>query len=206
MNGNLCGADEELLLVKPEDDARDLGATLNYVDVARGLRELNPGITMDLASKQNQPHPFESVRAGVFYHGKHICSIDRGIIPEFTIWDSDWGQVPIRMCEIERYEDSKVVYAQVLETDERYNYALMMAQRGDDEYHLGKTGKVFNVHAFRWTRVKHRVLRGGWRHTFSRLIAAKIPGVTERSLSLKFGVSLMKYAGASRPEFRVEAL
>ena len=73
------------------------GTRIDEVVFKRGLQELNPDLHFDLGGAHNLYHPGIAERQGVFLRGKHICSMDRGLLPEFTIYDMkiDTVQVPL---------------------------------------------------------------------------------------------------------------
>lgn len=127
--------------------------------------------------------------SSVYYNGQYICAMDRGVIPEFKNWELVDGVQPISMADIDKYEDTKVSYIQILPTDPFFNAALTKAQRKDDNYEI-RDGKVFRYEAFRFCKVAGRVINLGWRHTLEALIRSGIPGVTRDSLSAKFGINM----------------
>ncbi len=65
----------------------ELGNVLNEIELKRVLRGLNLMITFDVGGNLDIPHPAMNVRQGVFYNGKHVCSMDRGFIPEFGVYE-----------------------------------------------------------------------------------------------------------------------
>lgn len=62
-----------------------LGHRIHEVDIKRGLQELNPGVNFDMGAKLGIDHPHMNVRQGVFLRGKHVGSLDRGLVPEHQI-------------------------------------------------------------------------------------------------------------------------
>lgn len=62
-----------------------LGHQLHEVDIKRGLRELDAGFNFDMGANLNIVHPMMNVRQGVFYNGRHIAPMDRGMVPEHNI-------------------------------------------------------------------------------------------------------------------------
>ena len=76
----------------------ELGKSMREADIKKGLRELNPGIHFDMGGKLNLPHPKQNIIQGVFYNGRHMCSMDREAggapIPEFRIWSLKKGWDP----------------------------------------------------------------------------------------------------------------
>ena len=62
-----------------------LGRRIHEVDIKRGLRELDAGFNFDMGANLNIVHPMMNVRQGVFYNGKHIAPMDRGMVPEHNV-------------------------------------------------------------------------------------------------------------------------
>ncbi len=179
----------------------DLGKTISSVEIERGLQELNPGLHFDVATKQNVVHPLQGELQGVFFDGKHIGTMSRGMVPEFDVYDRMLGWEDIPMVDAERYDDSKVVYVEVLKTDPRYHEALVLAQKNDDNYSwdLSK-GKLFWLRCMRPKITGRRIVRAGWRHTFSRIVNYPLLRITKREIEKKFKVDLDKYRGREIPK------
>lgn len=187
----------------------DYGHTLSYPVVEKGLQELQPGIHFDMGPRLNMEHPFMAERAGVYYDGKHICSIDRGIIPEYKVWTQEDGAVEIPIVDAERYDDAVVAFVEILPTSPIYQDAWDLAAKGHDNYKIDRRAdgdKLFHHRCMRVVKVRGRVLRVGWRHTFERLVAAKIPGVTRQSLATKFGVDMNRMPVGSKEEVEAAIL
>jgi hypothetical protein len=173
------------------------GRSILATDLRVGLQELNPDITFDAA--ENRPSEYSYVlkggdlmrddRGGVFYQGKFVASYDKGVIPEWAVWSTKRGYEEIRMADIERYNDTRVMYFEIMPTDPGYHVALTKAQKKDDNFTI-EGGKVFRHQALRETEIRDKILRVGWRHTLNRLLAAKVPGVSVDTLDEKLGVRL----------------
>ena len=180
------------------EGALKLGLSLNSSDIQKGLQELSPGISFDAVVNRPSEYRFvlrggdnmTSTRGGIFYNGFFVGAMDRGIIPELSVWSMKDGYEEIRMCDIERYDDSRVVFVQIMETDKFYHQALLKAEKGDDNFRLDGDGKVFKYQALRETRVRDKVITMGWRSTLVNLASRGIPGVTLDSLNKKFRVRL----------------
>lgn len=178
--------------------ALNLGFSLNSSDIQKGLRELNPQISFDAVVNRPSEYKFmlqggdnmTGTRGGVFYNGHFVCSIDRGVIPEKPVWSMAQGFEEIRMCDIERFDDSRVVYVEILTTDKFYHHALLKAQKGDDNFRLDGDGKVYKYQALRECLVRDKIITMGWRSTLSTLALKGIPGVTVDNLNEKFRVRL----------------
>jgi hypothetical protein len=171
---------------------------MNASDIKKKLVEMNPGISFDAA--ENRPSEYQYVlqgadnmqdkRGGIFYNGRFVCAMDRGVIPEKEIWEMTDGFEEIPMSMIDQVEESRVVYVEVMKTDPNYNQALLKAQRKDDNFQLDDDGKVFKYKAVREGRVRDKILTIGWRNTLTDLAFAGIPGVTVTTINEKFDVSL----------------
>lgn len=177
----------------------NLGQSLDAASVEKGLRELQPLLTFDAVVRRPSDYGFALSTAGdlasqfvgVYYNGKHVCSMDRGSIPEFKLFEEEDGFEEIRMADIERYDNSMVAYVQILPSDPFYHHALSKAQAKDDNYKI-ENEKLYRYEAVRPTKRLGRCIRLGWRHTFQKLLAFKIPGVTKEALEAKFRVDLSK--------------
>ena len=117
--------------------------------VCRGLRELNPDLSFDAVVNRPSDNAYvlkggdhmEETRGGVYYQGRFMCAMDRGVIAEQAVWEMQDGYQEIRMAEIERYDDTRVLYVQVLPTDQNYHVALTKAQAKDDNFTVDDDGK-----------------------------------------------------------------
>jgi hypothetical protein len=171
----------------------DFGRTLDSVTVIEGLLDLCPGLHFDLAACIGQIHPYINDRQGVYYQGRHICSMDRGTIPEYKIWnvrtvvaevpwhDADKDGVSIRFDRIWPWEDG---------FDDLWERA---SRGGDPALSITAGGRLLRLRCLKAIKAPGTVLRVGWRHTFERILQFGVPGVTRQSLSAKFGVDMLKY-------------
>ena len=171
---------------------QEFGNALNSVVIERGLQELQPGLHFDWATKEGKWHPYQSTRQGVFYQGKHICSMDRGIVPEFKIWSVKEQIVPASIAEADN-EDVHVHYKVIPPQHPGYLDLWDAASKGRlEEYRVRTDGNLIQLSAFRIQKARHRIVRVGWRHTFERLLKEDIPGITRQSLAAKFSVDMYK--------------
>jgi len=76
------------------------GYCIDEVVFKRGLQEMNPDIHFDLGGNHDIFHPGILERQGVFLNGKHICSMDRGVLPEFSIYDLKMATVKVPISSI----------------------------------------------------------------------------------------------------------
>jgi len=177
--------------------ALNLGRSLTDSDIRAGLFEMNPSISFDAAINRPSEYRFvlkgdnmTDVRGGIFYNGMYVCAYDRGVVPELPIWSMTDGIEEIRMCDIEKYDDTRVCYVQIMESDPHYHIALTKAESKDDNFVLDDDGKVYKYTALRECRVRDKIIRIGWRRTLVHVATAGIPGVTIDTVNAKFGVRL----------------
>ncbi len=86
-----------------------MGQSMDVTSLKRGLREINPSLHFDMGDKLNLYHPKIDMWQGIFAHGKHIGSMDRGPqIPEYTlydlrkVWDPAIMEVVLKKSEAKR--------------------------------------------------------------------------------------------------------
>ena len=178
----------------------EFGNSLNFADVEKGLRELNEDISFDASVRRPADYKpvlsvaaseMQDIRCGVYWNGKYVCAVDRGVIPEFKIWNVRTGWLEIPMSEIEKGE-TKVCWVEIPAHSEHYEAAKAMALKKDDNYAITEEGKVIRFQALRWQKIPDRVMRVGWRHTFEALLRNQIPGVTRDAIERKFKVDMKK--------------
>lgn len=166
------------------------GRSFDSATLEQGLRELCPALHFDMGSKLGLPHPFIQDRQGVFYDGRHICSMDRGIVPEKKQWTVVTVWSPGLISEAD--EETASVRFHVIPPDEP-GYADLYdeVRRGrHTNFVIRPDGALVRLEVWVQRKVPGRVVRVGWRHTFERLISARIPGITRKSLEMKFQVDL----------------
>lgn len=184
----------------------ELGKPIDFSVVEKGLRELNSSISLDVPQRRQSDWNYllsggdakanEAQRKGyssVYYGERFLCAIDRGIIPEFKVWDVKEGFAEVPMSDFDKYEDARISYVEILPTYEHYSSALAKAQAHDDAYMLRGDGKVFWYKCVRPQKVLGSVQKLGWRHTFESILRSNINGITRDSLGAKFGVDMYKY-------------
>jgi hypothetical protein len=176
-----------------------LGATLSSVEIEKGLRELCPDIHFDMPNNLEeaafvaQTARFDAINAnrqGVYWNGRYLTGMDRGLVTEFKVWEEEDGIEEIPPGHEHLYDDGCCTYIEILPIDSFYSEALSKAQAKDDNFTLGPAGQVYKWAYFRFTRVRGRIIRMGWRHTFENLATAGVPGITRRTLAKKFNVDL----------------
>jgi len=63
------------------------GNMIHETVLKRGLKELCPDVHFDMAAALNIWHPRIDEWQGIYVNGRHVGSMDRGSIPEFTIYE-----------------------------------------------------------------------------------------------------------------------
>lgn len=178
----------------------DWGHQLNSADVERGLRDLNPGFHFDMGTALGQVHPYQATRQGVFFDGRHICSMDRGTIPEFKVWNVAETLVPVSLGEADQ-GDCSIRYMTITPDTPGYEDLCSEAMRGQrDDLTLNADGKLCRIQAVRTVKVRGRVVLVGWRHTFERIIMKNIEGATRPNIGAKFNVDMFKIPVGSPEE------
>jgi len=168
----------------------DWGKTLDSYAVEKGLKELNPDMHFDLAAATGQLHPFINQRQGVFYKGTHICSMDRGTIPEFKVWTMKDADDRADWAEADK-EDARVKYMTILKSDPAYADLYEEAKRGkNNDLQIMDNGKLVRRWVTAPRKVRDRVVMVGWRHTFERIIMANIPHLTREAIASKFNINM----------------
>jgi hypothetical protein len=148
-----------------------MGRTINEICLKGALRRLNPDMNFDWGGNLNLWHPWQEGKQGVYFKSKHLCSMDRGQIPQAPIWSTKK-----EVCRIE-YADSTI------------------AERSDPffaeevEYRLDGT-EVPTGWVFVNREVKDRLLWVGWQATLRKIINHDIPGITALTLSKELGVTV----------------
>jgi hypothetical protein len=182
-----------------------MGTALPEMDVKAGLLEMCPDLHFDMGVCLNIWHPYQSTRQNVFYKGNSVGAMDRGVLPELTVWSmkKDVVRIPVgevKAGELALYETSGVLGGcqKCLQTWQAQHrpYGLIGCPNG-----CGNMGYSHDTERFLWKdipsqyaqvfrKVKDRVLLVGWRWTFSRLMRKGVPGVTKEKLEARFRVNL----------------
>jgi hypothetical protein len=173
----------------------DYGQSLDSETIKVGLCELNSGIHFDLGPKHNKWHPYEETRQGVYHNGRHICSMDRGVVPEFKVWKVVETVATVPLSEADK-DDATVTYSVIPPSTPGYEDLWQDAQAGrmgHDGIAVLDDGRLVQLRCTRPVKQRGRVIRVGWRHTFERLLLAQIPNITRESLAAKFRVDMWKY-------------
>lgn len=175
------------------------GRTIEAAVIERGLRELCPEIHCDPTTKLGAWHPYQLTRQGVFWHGQHVCSMDRGLVPEFKQWTVITRMVPVGWEEADKDDVSMQSQVITAASDEFPEAALHIMNRTVG-YEMRPDGAIIRFTPVARRRVQGRVALLGWRHTFERVINRNLPGLTRAAIAAKFGVDMLLYAGVPKHE------
>lgn len=160
--------------------------------IQRGLRELQPDLHFDFATKHGGWHPQQALRQGVFYHGIHICSMDRGIVPEFKQWSVVRKLVPVGWEEADG-EDVSMQHRLIPPGDPAFLDAALAVMRQELGYQYRPDGCIVQYTPVAYRKARGRVVQVGWRHTFERIIHADIPRLSRLAIGAKFEVDMLKF-------------
>lgn len=148
-----------------------LGQTINELCLKGALVRLNPGMNFDWGSRLDLWHPWMEGKQGVYFRNKHLCSMDRGNIPQAPIWSTKR-----EACRV-KYEDATAGER----TDPFFAEEIEYLPNGDEM----PTGYVFVNR-----EVKDRLLWVGWQATLRKIINHDIPGITALTLSEELRVTV----------------
>lgn len=179
----------------------DFGHPLDSAVMERGLRELCSDLKFDLGGTHGLWHPRIENRMGVYYLDQHICGMDRGVVPEYKVWDTKKVVREIPWSEADR-EDAGIGYVEVLPTEPDYIDLYEKGLRGNDPIYFIRPSdrKLFKCKAQGYVTIRNRCVRVGWRHTLERILAFGVPGVTRDAVSKKLGVDMSLMPSGTREE------
>jgi len=176
-----------------------MGRLIDASIIERGLIELNPDIHFDAGTKKGEWHPYQATRQGVFWHGQHICSMDRGMVPEFKQWTVITRLVPVGWEEADK-DDVSIQTRVIPPSDSDYVDAALHVMNKTTGYEMRPDGSVLKYTPMAYRKVQGKVALVGWRHTFERIIFRDLPGLTRSAIASKFGVDMMLYFGVPKHE------
>jgi hypothetical protein len=168
---------------------QEFGRFIPEVKLKAALTGLNPGFHFDVGGNLDMPHPQMATRQGVYFNGQHICSMDRGNLPEYKIWMLEPGVEDVDWVDVDKYDDVQVAYMEIMPTDAEYEDAVLAFEAKRDGYHLALSGKLFHYRACRPSMTPSYVEAVGWRHTLHRILQRQIPNVTRETLGKALGLN-----------------
>lgn len=175
------------------------GRTIDAAIIERGLIELCPDIHFDAATKKGEWHPYQATRQGVFWHGQHVCSMDRGLVPEFKQWTVITRKVPVGWEESDK--DGVDMNIQTIPTNAtEYADAALLIMNQTVGYQMRPDGAILKFTPMAYRKVQGKVAMVGWRHTFERIIFRDLPGLTRTAIASEFGVDMNLYMGVPKHE------
>lgn len=176
-----------------------MGRTIDAAIIEKELIELCPDMHFDAGTKKGEWHPYQAVRQGVFWHGQHVCSMDRGLVPEFKQWTVISHIVPVGWEEADKEDVSIQLEVIPPSSGEFLDAALHMMNRTTG-YEYRPDGAIIKYTPVARRKTRGRVALLGWRHTFERIINRNLPGLTRGKIAEKFGVDMNIYFGVPKNE------
>lgn len=148
-----------------------LGTTLNEFQIQSALRRLNPDMNFDWSSRLNLVQIKKHRLQGIWWKNKHICSMDRGQIPQAPIWSTKREFMRVKYEDATTSERIDPMYSEEVE------YLVDGTQK--------PTGYVYVNR-----EVKDDLLFIGWQATLRKVLNHNIPGVTRAALERELGVTI----------------
>lgn len=168
----------------------DMGRYIQDTTIKQALLSCNPGFHFDVGGNLDIDHPMIGTRQGVWFNGNHICSMDRGNVPEAKVWQARPGLEEIDWVDIDKFDDAQVCYAEILPTDPIYEEAVLAFEAKRDGYRLDLQGRLFHYRALRRGWEPEFILYVGWQHTLYRVLNRRIPGVTAETVCKALGIAV----------------
>lgn len=144
---------------------------LDASTVASTLAEQTPGLHFDLGGRHNFWHPEQQKWQAVKYFSRHICSMDRGAMPQWPVWRTKEELVPVPLDYALAHEDFPIL-----------------------DIPLAKDPNIPIMHpAMKALVMRPRfdeVDKIGWAEVFYHLLKANLPGITRAWLQHTFNVPM----------------
>ena len=183
------------------------GNSIDYNDLKKKLLELQPNLVFDEGSGRCVYMFAEGkMRAGLYYNKDYISAVERGAIPELSLYDKWEDQViPASPQEVLAEPDgTKAWFEEIWVTREKdpQNFMVLDQWLGIEPIRILKYPKtevmvqrengccIVISNGFRKVSLPSHVLRIGWREVLERLLDARIPNITKNALEKKFNVDL----------------
>jgi hypothetical protein len=147
------------------------GVTLNSADIVLRLSQLVPGIHADPGGRLGFWHPDVQIKQGLYYYHKHICSMDRGNMPQWPEWETEEGLAEVPLDYAIAHSDFPV---------------LSLKPDGSSSMHESDT-------AFVMRPMLSEIKCIGWAEVFWRVLKAGIPGLTPAIIAATFRVPMDWY-------------
>jgi hypothetical protein len=174
-----------------------MGRTIDSAVLEKGLRELNSDFSFDMANRLSEWRPVLSVgfakwnptRQGVYHLGRHICSMDRGLVPEFPQFKVVERRLPAGSDEADK-DGVSTSYQVIRSTDLAYSDAVLHCMNRDPGWYARPDGAVIHEEWWKTVLAEGPKEMLGWRPTLLKIHRRQIPGVTIQSLNAKFGIDM----------------
>jgi len=175
------------------------GKTIDSAVIEVGLKELNPDFNFDVATKRGSWHPRQATRQGVFLNERHICSLDRGPVPEFKQWSIITKLLEVGWEEADK-EDVTMRFDVIKPSQPEFLDAALHVMNRDHGYEYRPDGSICKYTPVAYRKKRGRIILVGWRHTFGRIILANISGCTPDTIGAKFKVDMWQFPMGSPQE------
>jgi len=107
---------------------------------------------------------------GLFYFHQHLCGLDRGIAPQWPVWDTEEGLQEVPLSYAVTHEDFPVLNVNACETTQ-------------DDFDAADTAFVMRAQLTDVNKI-------GWAEVFWRLLHFNLPGITREYLETRFNISM----------------
>lgn len=182
------------------------GRSLDASVIQRKLLELNPDFSFDVMNKLSECVPvlgagfkrLNPLRQGVYWKGTHVCSMDRGVVPEYPTFFTVKRRMPVDAAHAD--DDGVVTTWRAISPGQpEYVDALLHALNQDAGWELRPDGVII---ASEWSKTVEAAGPKeylGWRPTLLKIMRRGIPGVNFTTLGAKFetDMAILPDPGAS---------
>jgi hypothetical protein len=191
------------------------GKVIDSSMIEAGLRALNTDINFDVANRLGdwsylleQPSSLRAItdasRQPVLYQDHYVAAMDRGPVPEFKQWSVKEVAVEVEWADADK-DEASIQYVIVNPWDANYQDLYLSASFGqDDKIQILADGRLARMRAMGVRKVRDRVVRLGWRHTFEAILRYGINGVTRQSIAAQFAVDMLKFPVGAPEELVAE--
>ncbi len=179
------------------------GLTLDESTIKSGLRELNPHFMFDIIGNIGQWHPDIESSQGVFFDGKHVCTMDRGIVEEWPVWTMSKECLEIPEHEVRPGEISLYVPCATCKGNQTVRVVTPTSETFVRCRFCEGTGRSGICHVIR--KIRDKCVKVGWQHAFRKIINHPVPGCTEETIERQFRVKLHRDEDLGARDVELEA-
>ena len=137
-----------------------------------------PGLHFDLGGRQGVWHPDQEKVQAVRYYYRHICSCDRGEMPQWPEWTLAEGLASVPLDEALKHEEMPILDIDPLEETGLLSDASRLYE---------------HQKALVWRSQVDDIKRIGWAELFYRLLKANLPNLTPEWFAVTFRVPMDWY-------------